>query len=372
MTRLDRLILSEIVGRFFGGVLLFTGLFMSADTLLKILDYASSGVPTLLLIQLFFMAIPPIIAFTSPMAMLLATLLGFGRLSSDSEITAIFAAGASLQRVLAPVAAFAILVSLAGAYINDTVVPLSERGRQAIIDDQKRAKGIIPGSQIFNFRQTDEKGRVVMTIHSEGALTRLGGGRFRVEDVTAVYYQNGTPTQTIFAPAAEGADGSKFWQTPQGFRSYGVNSNGGTYFSSAEAGSTRPIELTTPQALTTAARPNVELTTPQLQDKARILRESNSLSDAREVEVEIARRYTVPFGSVVLALIGAPLGIAPRRSGGEAGFGYSVLITFIYWVTLQAASSLGRSGALPPLIAATLPNILGLIIAAYLIVRARR
>ncbi|MBC7808739.1 MAG: LptF/LptG family permease, partial [Akkermansiaceae bacterium] len=98
MMRLDRLVLSEIVGPFLFSILLFTGLFMSADNLLKILDYASKGVPAGVLLQFFLLALPPVLALVSPIAILLATLLGFGRLSGDSELTAVSAAGVPFER----------------------------------------------------------------------------------------------------------------------------------------------------------------------------------------------------------------------------------------------------------------------------------
>ncbi|MBC8136140.1 MAG: LptF/LptG family permease, partial [Fibrella sp.] len=119
-------------------------------------------------------------------------------------------------------------------------------------------------------------------------------------------------------------------------------------------------------------RPNDELTTVQLQEKARILRSSNSIAEARGVEVEMARRIMVPLGSFIFALVGAPLGVTPNRASKGVGFGYSILITFVYWISLQFASTLGQNGVLPPVVAVALPNIAGIILGIYLIKRIRR
>src|SRR5450432_640280 len=116
MNRLDKMILGEIVAPFILCVLLFTGLFMGVDDFQKIIGYALQGVSPLILLQFFLLALPPIVSLTSPMGMLLAALLGFGRLSGDSELTALSAAGIPLERVLAPVAAFAFAVSCVGAW----------------------------------------------------------------------------------------------------------------------------------------------------------------------------------------------------------------------------------------------------------------
>ena len=57
------------------------------------------------------------------MAMLLAGLLGFGRLSGDHETVAIFASGISFPRAARSVILGGIIVSLAAFLWNDYVVP---------------------------------------------------------------------------------------------------------------------------------------------------------------------------------------------------------------------------------------------------------
>ncbi|MBC8135734.1 MAG: LptF/LptG family permease, partial [Fibrella sp.] len=271
MTRLDRLVLSEIVGPFLFSILLFTGLFMSADNLLKILDYASKGVPTVLLFQFFLLALPPVLALVSPIAMLLATLLGFGRLSGDSELTAISAAGVPFERVMLPVAVFSFIVSCIGIYINSSVVPLSQRGRQAIINEQKNKAGQLFGGAGGTYRKTDPSGKLSLLIHSEGPLATIGAGKFRLTDVTVNHYIDGKPVKTIWAATAEGNFDSEDWEM-WGFQGFAKDEEGQTFLISSDRTKSVRQTLATPEALLASIRPNDELTTVQLQEKARILR----------------------------------------------------------------------------------------------------
>lgn len=371
MTRLDRLVLAEIVAPFFGSLVLFVGLFMSADNLLKLVDFANRGVPVPLLVQFFLLSLPPVIALTSPIAMLLATLLGFGRLSDNSELTALSAAGAPMERIMAPVAGFAVVVTLLGIYINDTVVPVSVRGRQAIINTQKQKAGQLFGGAGFTYRKTGDDGRLSLLVHAEGQPQTIGAGRVRITDVTINHYTNGVPTKTIYAATAEGGEENLNW-TLYGVRAYGKYENGDTYHYANDSIKGEQTTLASPEAFQIASRPNEELTNAQLGEKAQALRKNNAASDARTVEVEQARRIMVPLSSLIFALVGAPLGIAPNRAAKGVGFGYSILITFLYWIALQFASSLGISGALPPVLAVALPNIAGLALGIYLIARVRR
>ena len=57
------------------------------------------------------------------MAMLLAGLLAYGRLSGDSEIVALRAAGASIARIVAPAGLMAILVAVVAFAVDETMVP---------------------------------------------------------------------------------------------------------------------------------------------------------------------------------------------------------------------------------------------------------
>jgi lipopolysaccharide export system permease protein len=157
-----------------------------------------------------------------------------------------------------------------------------------------------------------------------------------------------------------------------GLEGFARDEQGQTRMLSSDSFEAKRITLATPEALLTSARPSDELTTQQLQEKARILRRSNSIAEARGVEVEMARRIMVPLSSFIFALVGAPLGVTPNRASKGVGFGYSILITFLYWISLQFASTLGQNGTLPPVIAVALPNIAGILLGIYLVKRARR
>ena len=103
-----------------------------------------------------------------------------------------------------------------------------------------------------------------------------------------------------------------------------------------------------------------------LRERAQILRAAKDDSGARAAEVEVARRVALPFASFIFALVGAPLGVRPQRAGKGVGFGLAILIIFAYWVTFQITLLLGRTGAMPPALAAALPNLAGIVAAIWL------
>src|SRR5437899_3859063 len=61
------------------------------------------GLPWSVIIEVFVLSIPFIVAVTLPMAVLVAVLHVFTRLAGDNEITALQASGVSVGRVITPV-----------------------------------------------------------------------------------------------------------------------------------------------------------------------------------------------------------------------------------------------------------------------------
>jgi lipopolysaccharide export system permease protein len=142
MRRLDRLILSEMAGPWAFGVAIFTVLIMAGSFLFELTRYITEGINPVLVGQLTVLLLPGIMAKTFPMAVLLAGLLAFGRLSGDSEIVAIKAAGVSVGRIMWPVAAFGLAVSIATYLVNEQLVPAAT---QHAVGLKKRFEADIKG-----------------------------------------------------------------------------------------------------------------------------------------------------------------------------------------------------------------------------------
>src|ERR1700730_6318053 len=109
VTILDRYILRETLGPMLFGLALLT-FAMVAGRMLKLIELVMNhGVGVSDILKLIGFIMPGFLELTFPMAALLGVLLGFGRLSSDQEITAARACGISLYRMACPVLAMALI-----------------------------------------------------------------------------------------------------------------------------------------------------------------------------------------------------------------------------------------------------------------------
>lgn len=374
--RMDRLVVGEVVGPFVFGVLLFTSLFFTGGEVVRLTEFLAQGVPPATVFRLFALTLPYLVSLTFPMAMLLAALLGFGRLSNDGEIVALVAGGTSFARIVAPLAAWALVVSLVGLWFTNTIVPGANRGRETIIRQARNDVGALGSVASFTLPLRSD-GALTTLVHVEGGVDVAGQS---LRDVLVVTWNRGTATGAVFAPRARWVVGTRNWQLSEDFE--GASWAGANpYILKGSALDTRDnavlrdgtlVGLGTPGELQALERPVKEVSTRALRERIRVLRAGAAEDRAREAEVEVAQRIALPWASFVFALVGAPLGVRPQRAGKGVGFGLAILIIFSYWIALQFVSYLGKAGVMDPAFALALPNLAGIAAATLLIRRVLR
>jgi lipopolysaccharide export system permease protein len=94
--------------------------------------------------------------------------------------------------------------------------------------------------------------------------------------------------------------------------------------------------------------------------------------DATRYIVDLHGKIAFPLVSIILAVIGVSFSLRSERSGGVAqGIGAGLVIGFSYWLVYAFGMSLGRSGTLPPIVAAWFANILFCTASAILVPRVK-
>jgi lipopolysaccharide export system permease protein len=87
-------------------------------------------------------------------------------------------------------------------------------------------------------------------------------------------------------------------------------------------------------------------------------------------EVEIYKKYSIPFACLIFALIGAPLGYRVRRGGFGIAAGFSLLFFLIYWASLIGGEKLADRDLLSPFLGMWLVNIVLGIFGLYLMFKS--
>ncbi len=132
MKTLKHYITTAFLSTFLATLAVFTFV-LSIGGLFKLTDLVTRGIPAGPILQVFLSGLPSALGFAIPISAITATLLVFGRLSADNEITAMRACGISLWQVTRWMLPVAVLLVFACLYINSELMPRSHYARRTAI-----------------------------------------------------------------------------------------------------------------------------------------------------------------------------------------------------------------------------------------------
>jgi len=363
MTILFRYILREYAKIF---LMCFAGLmtiYMVIDFFEKVrrfLRYDSGVVPML---TYFALKIPAISFQVVPFAVLVATLLTLGLLSRSNEITALRSSGISLLWVTSPFLILAGGLAVILLAFSSTIIPLASGKAEEVRMIQIEKKPVpltVQAPQPWARIGTDALMRV--TTIDVGGKTLRG---------VRLFYFNQTFRLDQVVEAAEAQYAASGWVLRNGNRrQFALNH-------------TVDLTLFTDQPADIPLIPDDFSTTLTGNSDTMTFREiRNYIGRFQHEEVSFARlltdyygRMAFPFVTIIMVLIGIALSL--RRSGVRGGsmamgIGQAFIVGFCYWTTHSIAIALGRGGAMAPMFAGWMANILFGSFGLYLLLKVRR
>ncbi len=120
---LSKHILRQHIGPFLFGFFIVTLLFMLNLVFKELGRILSKGLDLWIIVEFFALNLAWIVALAVPMAVLMASLMAFGQLSADNEITAMKASGISVYHTIFAIFIVAVGLSLLLIWFNNEVLP---------------------------------------------------------------------------------------------------------------------------------------------------------------------------------------------------------------------------------------------------------
>lgn len=137
---LARHILREHLAPFLYALFVITAIFL-VDFVVQIMDsILTKGLDPHVVLELFVLNTAWMLALSIPMSVLVASLMAFGRMSSDREIDAMRAAGMHPASMILPSLVCAVLVSLALVWFNNKVLPEANFRAASLREDISRKR----------------------------------------------------------------------------------------------------------------------------------------------------------------------------------------------------------------------------------------
>ena len=347
MKIIRRYILKEIIGPFLAAFIVLSFFFMVFN-IIKLADLViNRGVNFFSIMKLLLYMLPAVSTWTTPISVLVATLLAFGRLSADNEITAMRASGISLYRLVFPLVILGLVISLISYEFNDWIIPaLRYKMRQLTVQigTKNPAAYMDAGTFIKDF-----KGYIVFI---------YGIDKNKLTNIRIYQPQEGKPTRTIIAQKGEieyiesknavrlklinGTVDEPNPQDPNNF--YKLNFK--TYYMTLDLNQARGPTL---------GKKKVDMSIDELNQE--IKRLGKDSVDTTPLLIEIHKKICYSFASLILILIGVPLGLMARRGEKLIGFALSLGVILVYYSLLIVGEVLAKKGIFIPSLGIWLPNI---------------
>ena len=310
---------------------------------------------------------PHIVVLTLPIAFLLGILVGVGRLSQDSELVALRAAGIDLFTLYRPIAVLAVLFAVITGTVMTIVVPRTNRilyGMKLQLSTFAIAQRIQPGvfspefggRRIYVERASTDRRSLEGLIVSDNSspqdgerLTIARRGALELEEAEGRLWLRREDAVTHHTtPDARGYDRA-------GYRTQRVL-----------------LDDTNPRDRFAKTRPDKQLREMTLDELLARARTTKDVILARLSWVEIHKKFSFPAACLVFGLVGLPLGVVNRRGGRAAGFAVSTAIVLVYYILYATGEARAVKGTLSPLVAMWLPNLLLVGLGLFAISRIRR
>jgi len=401
MKRLNRYILTEHIGPFFFAFFIITFLLV-IEMVPKIIDHViDKDLELSVVLELVGLNLAWMLALSVPMSILVATLMAFGRLTSDFEITAIKASGINLLRIIFPLLLAAGVIAVGMVHFNDRILPdINKRARLLWGDISAMRPTLVFRSGAF---VSDIPGFLVLVDKIDHTTSRVEGvhitdnkdpAKPRIITADWGYLRMTEHGTNMMFTLHDGEIYTMNTQEPEkdrkvSFDSYVINvsdARSELVRTDSEFRNDREMPIDQMQGKVDVAaaaigpfreRINTSLTerVHQLMGGDCRFRGPADLDDSAAYEfirtematlkrnvdrsrqqilgqtktvnrysLEIQKKYSIPAASLAFILLGAPLGIVFRRGGMGMAIAISIMLFIVYWAFLIGGEDLADRG----------------------------
>lgn len=349
--RLDLYVLGEVLGPFLGGVIFFSFVFLMFQALRLAEFFIIHGTSGMMIGRMVFLLIVSFLPTALPVAFLISVLVGFGRLSADSELVAMKSGGVSVVRLAYPVVFLSLFVVVFSLNLNKDWVPWSERTfKETLIkvSNTKVVKSIKEGtftSGFFDllifadrvdsetevmhrvFIYDERKDKTPMTIVAKegeivpvktkkelsvAILLKLRDGNIHRNDTENNSYQKiDFEEYRLFLKVKQGSDKTVIKPRMLGFDTL----------------------------------------------KSRIARAKKDKASVRELKAEYWRRYAMAFSPLIFVFLGIGYGTIRTRAVRASAALVALVVILCYWALQAAGAVIAQKGWIPPFAAMQIGNL---------------
>ncbi|MDP7039383.1 MAG: LptF/LptG family permease [Myxococcota bacterium] len=362
MRTFDRYLLREILLPLFVGLGLFF-VVVAFGQVLKISDSLTGlGVSGGRILEALLYSFPPLMGLLLPVSILFATLLGVGRFAADREVIGFASLGVSPYRLFKVPCLLGIIISMISCWAMVKGEPWGIRGLRnlmAFSAQEALAGGVRPGEfhewvYGFTFRAEEKDGDDLKAIL---LADRRDADKPIVISSARGRILGGKNAQDLIFDLE---DGTMLLTDAKKKASRKISFKEGQY------------RLNVGSLVGNKARTMRKIQEKTLGELWELSRHAPKEKHKRQAIILLHRKFALPLAAFIFTLLSVPLACTARGGSRARGFLFSTAIVGGYYYLGRAVELSARAGNFDPILAAWLPDIIGLVMAVILIVRFRR
>lgn len=380
-----RMCLRDFIGPFVFAVFVLTAVLLLDKIFLLVDLLVKKGIPFLVVIELMIYSTPFVLMFAVPMGTLIASVMLFGRLSQDNELTAIRSAGINSFRLLIPLIIFTTILTILMILFNGYVLPEANHRARNLISDIARKKPAIriyegvfiddfPGYIIYIGSIDDRKGRISdVTIwekkHPDDIPTLIKSQTGKIST---------SPDEKYFIIELDAGEISELVDQEKyrhlSFDNYVINLPVDVEFFRRERKYRSDQELVLSDLYTKTKSLKQEIkglkielkSLQQISDinlrKYRVddiqAKLRSKKGEYNQFATELEKKFALAIASILFLFWGAGLGGYIRRSGLGVGFIVGLVFFAVYYILILAGEEFADAGRTSPFIAIWFSNLI--------------
>jgi lipopolysaccharide export system permease protein len=358
MKIIDRYMFKGFVLPFLWCMFIFIVMAVIIDIFSFIDDIVKYKIPVGSLIAFYVYYCPMIFVQVTPMAALLSTIYLLSNLNKHNEIIAMKASGFSLWRIILPLLIMGFVLSGIVFMVNDKLIPISSKVSNLIRREELEKHRAAKHARILDNIALYGSGNRIIFARSYDTEKKT------LEDIIIHEHDSNQNiiSKTTASSAVWTAEGWKF------NKAIIYNTDGfGRLLGNPSFFEEKIIPI--------KERPS-EFANKELRAEFMSFRELKryianfrgaGARIVRSLLVELHYKVALSFISLVIILLGVPFAIASTRGGLIIGVGMSVVLGLLYYAAISVGIAFGKTGFLPPLMAAWMGNLVFAGIGIYLI-----
>lgn len=315
-----------------------------------------------LLVRYYLSYLPVMFVQVSPFACLISTVYTFGKLNHNNEIIAMRSSGMSIFDICREALIFGMLVSMLVFWVNGRFVPRALAENQRIKAQMEEGAG----------RNKFKKSETITNLSMYGLKNRLFFiNKFTLATQTmdgiTILEHDEHQNLTKKIVAAKGVYQDGLWKFYQCI-TYTFDKNGQVVEEPVYFEEEIMTISETPKDFASLRQKPELMDIKEMQDYIWRISKSGATSVTRNLKVDLYQRFTMPFTSIIIMLLGIPFSLMMRkRATGMASVGVSIIVGFLYYVLDAVCVAVGKSGLIPPFIAVSMSHVIVLTGSIYLI-----